>query len=98
MPNTRQSQISLVQRWFKVVRTEGIIHKWDLVDTLGITVSQYNQMANHVEHRLNDKDIVREKQFWKFLGSVPTETVPEEKPISQEEQDEVNRIMGRNEQ
>lgn len=97
MPNIRQSQLSLVHRWFKVVRSEGIIHKWDLVDTLGISVSQYNQLANYVEHRLSDKDVIREKQFWKFLGQEPTET-QEKEPISQEEQDEIDRIMGRDKQ
>ncbi len=44
-------QLRIVTKWTNVVLEAGEIHKYDLMDKLQITITQYNQLKGYVEHK-----------------------------------------------
>jgi len=74
-----------IQRMINIIKKEGTIHRWDLIDDARLSIRDYNQLKSYMEHRF-DHLITYNKsmQTWSKLGQLDEIKLEQQKEIVEE--------------
>lgn len=67
-----KSQVTIGNRLFSLIKQEGTINKFDLMDKAGIGISQYNMISAWFKHRYEEElkqiEYVKASKCWVYRG------------------------------
>ena len=66
-----QKEMQKINRMVKVIKEEGTIHKWDLIDKARVSIRDYSNLSSYMKYRFDNMiQYNKDHQMWSKLNQL----------------------------